>query len=40
MLTAFSSKWYPEMIFEDKKPRKLNEIFSQPETMEIIKQYT
>ncbi len=39
MLTAFSSKWYPEFIFEDKKPRKLNEIFSQPEAREIIMSY-
>lgn len=39
MLTAFSSKWYSEFIFEDKKPRKLNEIFSQPEAREIIMSY-
>jgi DNA-binding HxlR family transcriptional regulator len=37
MLTAFSSKWYSESIFEDKRPRKLNEIFSQPDPREIIR---
>ena len=26
-LTAFGSKWYSYVIFEDKTPRKLNEIF-------------
>jgi DNA-binding HxlR family transcriptional regulator len=39
MLTAFSSKWYADFIFEDKKPRKLSEIFSQPEAREIIMEY-
>jgi DNA-binding HxlR family transcriptional regulator len=39
MLTAFSSKWYSEFIFEDKKPRKLNEIFPQSEAREIIMRY-
>ena len=39
MLTAFSSKWYSELIFEDKKPRKLIEIFPQSEAREIIMSY-
>jgi hypothetical protein len=25
--TAFSSKWYSDVVFEDKRPRKLSEIF-------------
>lgn len=39
MLTAFSSKWYADFIFEDKKPRNLNEIFSQQKARDIIMQY-
>lgn len=39
MLTAFSSKWYYELIFEDKKPRKLNQVFPQPEAKEMIMGY-
>lgn len=39
MLTAFGSKWYSEYVFEDKKPRLLNEVFSLPETMEQIIEY-
>ncbi|MBA3978660.1 MAG: helix-turn-helix transcriptional regulator [Nitrosopumilus sp.] len=39
MLTAFSSKWYADFIFEDKKPRKLNEIFPQPEARELVMEY-
>lgn len=39
MLTAFGSKWYPEFVFEDKKPRNLEDIFSQPEAREIITEY-
>jgi len=35
-LTAFGSKWYPEVVFEDKMPRTLNEIFPQPEARTII----
>ena len=35
-LTAFGSKWYSDIIFEDKRPRRLNEIFPQPEAREII----
>ena len=36
MLTAFSSKWYSNIVFEDKIPRKLNEIFPQLETKKIF----
>jgi DNA-binding HxlR family transcriptional regulator len=36
-LTAFGSKWYSDIVFEDKRPRKLKEIFPQPEAREIIK---
>jgi DNA-binding HxlR family transcriptional regulator len=38
-LTAFGSKWYSDIVFEDKRPRKLNEIFPQLMTTEIIKSY-
>jgi DNA-binding HxlR family transcriptional regulator len=36
-LTAFGSKWYSEVVFEDKRPRKIKEIFPQPEAREIIR---
>ncbi|HKR73999.1 MAG TPA: helix-turn-helix domain-containing protein [Candidatus Nitrosocosmicus sp.] len=39
MLTAFGSKWYSEHVFEDKKPRRLDEVFSLPETREMINEY-
>lgn len=39
MMTAFSSKWHSDSIFEDKKPRKLNEIFPQPEAKEIMTRF-
>ncbi len=39
MLTAFGSKWYSEFVFEDKKPRRLDEVFSQPETRQRIIEY-
>ncbi len=39
MLTAFSSKWYADFVFEDKKPRNLNEIFSEQKAKDIIMQY-
>ena len=29
-LVAFGSKWYSDVVFEDKKPRKLTEIFPNP----------
>lgn len=35
-LTAFGSKWYSNVVFEDKMPRTLKEIFPQPEAREII----
>lgn len=35
-LTAFGSKWYSNVIFEDKRPRKLKEVFPQPEARKII----
>lgn len=39
-LTAFGSKWHADVVFEDKMPRKLSEIFPQPEAREIIRGYT
>lgn len=33
--TAFGSKWHADMVFEDKTPRKLNEVFG-PSAMKII----
>jgi DNA-binding HxlR family transcriptional regulator len=38
-MVAFSSKWHSDVIFEDKMPRKINEIFSQSEAKEIMKGY-
>ena len=38
-LVAFGSKWYSHIVFEDKKPRKLHEIFPQPEAREMIMSY-
>lgn len=35
-LTAFGSKWYSDVVFEDKRPRRLNEIFPQPEARRIM----
>jgi DNA-binding HxlR family transcriptional regulator len=40
ILTAFGSKWYSEFVFEDKKPRRLDEVFSLPETRQRIREYT
>ncbi len=39
-LIAFGSKWYPEVVFEDKTPRTLSELFTRPEARQIIKAYT
>ena len=39
MLTAFGSKWYSEFVFEDKKPRRLDEVFSLPETRQRVLEY-
>ena len=38
-LTAFGSKWYSDIVFEDKRPRKLKEIFPQSRAREIVKGY-
>ena len=35
-LVAFGSKWYSDVVFEDKMPRKLDEIFPNPLVREII----
>jgi DNA-binding HxlR family transcriptional regulator len=35
-LTAFGSKWYSDVVFEDKRPRTVNEIFPQPEARRIM----
>ena len=38
-MVAFSSKWYADVIFEDKRPRKFSEILPQPEAREMIMSY-
>jgi DNA-binding HxlR family transcriptional regulator len=38
-MVAFSSKWYADVIFEDKRPRRFSEIFPQPEAREMIMSY-
>jgi DNA-binding HxlR family transcriptional regulator len=38
--TAFGAKWYPDLVFEDKTPRTLTELFTQAEAKQIIKGYT
>ena len=38
-MVAFSSKWYADVIFEDKRPRKFREIFPQLEAREMIMSY-
>jgi DNA-binding HxlR family transcriptional regulator len=35
-LTAFGSKWHSDVVFEDKRPRTLNEIFPQHEVRRIM----
>ena len=35
-LVAFGSKWYSNVVFEDKVPRKLTDIFPHPRAREII----
>ena len=35
-LTAFGFKWHADVVFEDKRPRNLHEIFSQPEAIKMI----
>ena len=36
-LVAFGSKWYSDVVFEDKMPRNLDQIFPQLEAREIIR---
>ena len=36
--TAFGSKWHADVVFEDKTPRKLNEMFK-PKAIKIIQGY-
>ncbi len=36
MITAFESKWHPVVIFGDKQPRKLHELFDD-EAMELLR---
>ncbi len=38
-MVAFSSKWYADVIFEDKRPRRFSEIFPQHEAREMIMSY-
>ncbi|MDA4118772.1 MAG: helix-turn-helix transcriptional regulator [Thaumarchaeota archaeon] len=35
---AFGSKWHPEEVFDDKKPRTLEELFK-PEALRLIEQF-
>jgi DNA-binding HxlR family transcriptional regulator len=35
-LTAFGSKWHSDVVFEDKRPRTLNEIFPQSDARRIM----
>lgn len=37
-IIAFGSKWYPDEVFEDKKPRTMPELF-RPEAMQLIRNY-
>ncbi|MDQ3837372.1 MAG: helix-turn-helix transcriptional regulator, partial [Thermoproteota archaeon] len=37
-LTAFGSKWHADMVFDDKTPRVLNELY-QPKAMKMIRAY-
>jgi DNA-binding HxlR family transcriptional regulator len=38
-MVTFSSKWYADVIFEDKKPRRFSEIFPQQKAREMIMSY-
>ena len=38
-MVVFSSKWYADVIFENKRPRKFSEIFPQPEARKMIMNY-
>ena len=35
-MVIFASKWYADVIFEDKRSRRFNEIFPHPEARELI----
>jgi DNA-binding HxlR family transcriptional regulator len=37
---AFASKWHPDVVFTDKTPRSLTELFTVPEAKEYITGYT
>lgn len=39
LLTAFGSKWYSDIVFEDKKPRKLTEIYPNMDTKKVLRDY-
>lgn len=39
LLAAFGSKWYSHVVFEDKMPRKINELFPLLKAGEIIRGY-
>jgi DNA-binding HxlR family transcriptional regulator len=39
-LVAFGSKWYSDVVFEDKMPRRLTEIFPNTRVREIIMDLT
>lgn len=39
LLTAFGSKWYSDDVFEDKKPRKLTEIFPTFDKTKLLRNY-
>jgi DNA-binding HxlR family transcriptional regulator len=36
---AFGSKWYADQVFDDKRPRTLQDIFKSPRAREIIERY-
>lgn len=38
LFTAFGSKWHADVVFEDKTPRALSELY-QPKAMKIIREY-
>ena len=38
MLAGFGAKWHADIVFSDKKPRVMNEIFNQ-EGMDFLKKY-
>jgi DNA-binding HxlR family transcriptional regulator len=38
MLAAYGSKYYADTVFEDKRPRKLHELFND-EAIEVIRKY-